>query len=229
VKYYKADDTVYYKNKKMAKINAFESGVNEYEEWFEKYHWVYESELDAVRKLLPGGGIGVEIGVGTGRFAERLGITFGIEPSGAMRAVAQKRGIRVIDGVAEALPLRDDQYDYVLLVTTICFLDSLEEALKESNRILKSNGKIIIGFIDKNSSLGKKYEKGKHKSKFYKDAIFYSAEGIAENLTDAGFYDFTFVQTIFNDPEKITSKEPVKEGYGEGSFVVISGKKADFS
>jgi hypothetical protein len=29
------------------------------------------------------------------------------------------------------------------------------------------------------------------------------------------------VQTIFDYPEKISQVEPVKEGFGEGSFVVV--------
>jgi hypothetical protein len=58
---------------------------------------------------LPKSGTGVEIGVGTGRFAEPLGIRVGVEPSKAMRQVAQKRGIEVIDGVAQVLPFDDCQ------------------------------------------------------------------------------------------------------------------------
>jgi hypothetical protein len=58
---------------------------------------------------LPKSGTGVEIGVGTGRFAEPLGIRVVIEPSKAMRRMAQKRGIEVIDGVAESLPFDDCQ------------------------------------------------------------------------------------------------------------------------
>jgi hypothetical protein len=76
---------------------------------FEKNVFAYKSELQAVRYLLPKRGTGVEIGVGTVRFAEPLGIRVGVEPSKAMREVAQKRGIEVIDGVAEALPFNDCQ------------------------------------------------------------------------------------------------------------------------
>jgi hypothetical protein len=88
----------------MPKISPFEKYAEQYEDWFEKNRWVYEAELRAVKAMLPPGGHGVEIGVGTGRFAEPLGIKIGVEPSKRMREIAQKRGIKVLDGVAEKLP-----------------------------------------------------------------------------------------------------------------------------
>jgi len=77
-----------------------------------------------------------------------LGIKLGIEASSQMRKIANKRGVEVIDGVAEELPFIDEQFDFALMVTTICFLDDIETAFKEAYRILKPDGKFIIGFID---------------------------------------------------------------------------------
>jgi hypothetical protein len=102
---------------------AFEQHVDRYDEWFERNRAVYESELRAVASLLPRHGVGIEIGVGTGRFAARLGIAVGVEPSAAMGAVARRRGIEVIQAVAECLPLADATFDVALMVTTLCFLD----------------------------------------------------------------------------------------------------------
>ena len=90
----------------MPKIKPFEEHVDRYEEWFVRNRFAYKSKLQAIRVMLPEGGTGIEIGVGTGRFAAPLGIKLGIEPSKAMRQIAQrKRAIEVICGVAEALPL----------------------------------------------------------------------------------------------------------------------------
>ncbi len=72
----------------MAKIEPFEKHETRYEEWFEKNIFAFESELQAIRYLLPKKGTGVEIGVGTGRFAVPLAIKIGVEPSKAMRKVA---------------------------------------------------------------------------------------------------------------------------------------------
>ena len=209
----------------MAKIEAFERHTIKYEEWFEKNIFAYKSELQAVRYLLPKKGTGVEIGVGTGRFAEQLGIRVGVEPSKAMKKVAQKRGIEVIDGVAEALPFEDCQFDFALMVTTICFVDDIEASFKEVFRVIKPSGFFINGFVDKNSSLGRFYHKHRAKNVFYKTATFYSVSEIIPYLKKAGFRNLTFTQTIFHTLEQIKEVEAIKEGYGEGSFVVVSGMK----
>ena len=40
-----------------------------------------------------------------------------------------------------------------------------------------------------------------------------------------GFKDISFAQTIFRDIKEIKDIEEVKEGHGEGSFVVVRGVK----
>ena len=98
-------------------VEPFEQYTGNYEDWFERNTFAYEAELHAVRVLFPKRGTGLEIGVGTGRFAAPLGIRIGIEPAKAMRKVAQERGLEVIDGVAEALPFQGEQFDFALMVT----------------------------------------------------------------------------------------------------------------
>ena len=209
----------------MPKIEPFERYANKYEDWFERNKFAYESELRAIRKLMPKNGEGVEIGVGSGRFAAPLGIKVGVEPSGKMREIARKRGIEVIDGVAEAIPFSDSQFDFVLMVTTLCFLDDIEAALKEIHRVLKSGGSFILGFIDANSPIGRLYQQQKNDNVFYREATFYSVEEVIAYLKKAGFKDFNFKQTLFNPLTDIRDLEPVKEGYGEGSFVVVKAAK----
>ena len=112
----------------------------------------------AVRSLLPRGGKGLEVGVGTGRFASRVGIKVGVEPAQAMASIARQRGIEVYEARAEVLPFADESFDSVLLVTTICFLKDPPQALRETRRVLKSLGHLVIGMIDENSPLGKSFE-----------------------------------------------------------------------
>ncbi len=50
----------------MPKVEPFETYAIQYEAWFEKNKFAYESELEAVRRLTPKQGTGVEIGMGTG-------------------------------------------------------------------------------------------------------------------------------------------------------------------
>ena len=174
---------------------------------------------------MPKSNNGINIGVGSGRFAIPLGIKIGIEPSRKMRDIAQKRGIEVIDGVAESLPFDDSQFDFALIVTTICFLDDIEASFKEAYRVLKPSGFLVIGFIDSESPFGKLYQQHKEESLFYRIATFYKVDDVVFNLKKVGFKNFNFTQTIFHDLAEIRDIETIKEGYGEGSFVVIRAIK----
>jgi len=210
---------------KMNSIEIFEKHAQEYDKWFDKNRFVYESEILALRNLVPKEGKGLEVGAGTGRFAVPLGVKVGVEPAKAMANIARKRGIEVYEAAAEELPFNRASFDFVLLVTTICFLQNPVQALQEAKRVLKSGGCIIIGMIDKESLLGKTYEQKKRNSKFYRYANFYSVDQVLEWLKLLNFGNVMTCQTVFNGTEKITSIEPVKDGHGEGGFAVISAKK----
>ncbi|MFW9906581.1 MAG: class I SAM-dependent methyltransferase [Candidatus Thorarchaeota archaeon] len=205
----------------MPKIEPFEKFTAQYEDWFEKNKFVYESELQAVKKLTPETGEGIEIGVGSGRFAGPLGIKIGIEPSPKMRLIAQERGIEAIHGVAEELPYENNKFTFALMVTTICFLDDIRAAFQEVYRVLQPKGSFIVGFIDKTSAIGKLYQQHKQENVFYKIATFYSVEEVIFHLKEVGFKKFQFTQTIFHYLTEIREIEPIKDGYGEGSFVVV--------
>jgi SAM-dependent methyltransferase len=211
----------------MSRIEPFEKHPLQYEQWFDRHKFAYESELQAIRRLLPQHGNGLEIGVGSGRFAAPLGIKLGLEPSSRMMEIAQARGIEVIGGVGESLPFRDSQFDFATMVTTICFLDDVEMAFNEAYRILKPGGCLIIGFIDKDSSIGQLYQQHKNENVFYRVATFYSVDEVVSHLKIAGFKVFNFAQTIFHSLAEIKGIEPVREGCGEGSFVVVRAVKTN--
>jgi len=213
----------------VAKITPFEEYTAQYDDWFHRNHYAYQSELTAVKKLMPKTGRGIEIGVGTGRFAAPLGIHYGIEPSAKMKAVAEQRGVKVDIGTAEALPYHDAIFDFALMVTTICFLDDVGTAFKEARRVLTPGGYFIIGFVDKESPIGRMYRENKNNSVFYREADFYSTDEVVSHLKGAGFTGFTFLQTIFRPLDSITKIEPVKPGNGRGSFIVIRGQKREES
>ncbi|MBZ4665540.1 class I SAM-dependent methyltransferase [Mahella sp.] len=209
----------------MAKISAFEKHFDRYEEWFQENKYAYLSELDAVKLLMPKFERGLEVGIGTGKFAKPLDIKYGVEPSEQMRKIALGQGLNVTEGVAESLPFTDDAFDLVLMVTTVCFVDDVIKSFKECFRVLRSGGIILIGFIDRESTLGKIYQINKEKSLFYKEATFYTTSEIVDMLYRAGFKNFNFSQTIFKRLGEIKDKEPVEYGFGKGSFIVVGAEK----
>lgn len=204
--------------------SSYDNNAREYDLWFEENPGAYRSELEAVKRLLPSFENSVEIGVGTGRFAGPLGISVGLEPSPAMAEIARERGVLVIRGVAENLPLHDHSFDLVLTVTTLSFFRDVPKAFSEIYRILKPGGHLIIGLLDRETPLGKVYESKKHKSPFYKDARFLSTDEALTHLTNSGFGDFEIIQTIFH-PDDMKEGSVSKPGYGEGLFVVIKGNR----
>jgi ubiquinone/menaquinone biosynthesis C-methylase UbiE len=193
-----------------------------YDAWFTRYEAAYHSELLAIRALLPWQGLGLEIGVGTGRFAVPLGVKVGVDPSKAMLAYAIKGGVSGIQGVAEALPFTDAVFDYGLVVTTICFVDDPRAMLNEAHRVLKPGVPLIIGFVDRTSMLGQHYLTYQAENVFYREARFYSALEVEKLLNDAGFVDQTWGQTLSKPLKEIQEIEPLREGHGHGGFVVVS-------
>ncbi len=208
----------------MTADSVFDTHAQEYDAWFERHQALYQSELLALRELVPASGKGVEIGVGSGRFAEPLGITAGVEPSAAMAILARLRGIQVTEAVAEALPFQDQAFDYAVFVTTLCFVDSVSAALAEAYRIIRPGGCIIIGLINKESELGKQYESKKQQSIYYRDAQFVEIDYVTSVLTDLGFVELTWRQTLFAGlaEDEIQVSEP---GYKSGGFVVVKATK----
>jgi SAM-dependent methyltransferase len=203
----------------------FEESAEAYDDWFIRHDIAYRSELAAVKAFMPSEAWGLEIGVGTGRFAGPLGIKVGVEPARAMAEIAKSRGITVIRGTAEALPLIDGCFDFILLVTVLCFLQNPVRALCEATRVLKATGRVIIGMIDPDSPLGRYYEEKKEQSKFYRQAKFHSVGQVLDWLQDLGYLNLMTCQTLFKGLEEGPEPEPVKVGHGEGAFVVIGAQK----
>ena len=208
----------------MPETKPFDNHVEEYEKWFVDNHFVFQSELNAVKKAIPSDKRGIEIGIGSGIFAKPLGIKTGVEPSKAMREKAKTRKINAVDAVAENLPYPKSSIDFALMVTTVCFLDDIYKSFYEINRILSTNGYFIIGFVDKNSPLGKTYLEHKEESVFYKNATFYSTKELLGILQNTGFEIKDIYQTVYGRLDEINQVQEVKPNFGEGSFVVIKAK-----
>lgn len=210
-------------NAKMTRESTpFDEYAAEYDAWFDEHHDLYQAELAVVRSLLPTCGKGIEIGVGTGRFAAPLGIAFGVEPSPQMAEMARLRGINVVDGVAEALPFDDAGFDFAIMVTVDCFLSDVAKAFHEAHRILKTNGVLIVGFIDRESALGQMHTARKNRSRFYRGAAFHSVGEMETYLGHAGFTGFNCRQTLLPGE---TGEFTILEGHGRGGFVVIRAEK----
>lgn len=116
------------------------------------------------------------------------------------------------------IPYEDFRLDYVF----ISYCDGLFGGnplcvFKEVYRVLKTNGQLIVAFIDAKSPDGKAYID-------HLD-LAADAEQIMFDLTGAGFRNFEFVQTLFAPPGQIKEIQSARPGYGEGSFVIVQAHK----
>ena len=206
----------------MPAFAPFDAHHARYDAWFEKHEAAYTSELLALRPFVPWEGLGLEIGVGSGRFAAPLGVQVGLDPSPAMLSHATARGVRTLRGFAEHLPFSDDSFDHALMVTSVCFLDSVETAFAEARRVLKPHGRLVIGFIDRASPLGQQYLEHQAEDVFYRGATFHSADEVARLLATAGFTIDAWAQTLFRPLGEMQPIESLRSGHGQGGFVVVA-------
>lgn len=205
-------------------MSSFEikENVVKYEQWFEKNPDIFNAELKLIKDFLPKGK-GIEIGVGTGLFASKLGVKTGVEPSKAMAFIAQKRGLKTINAHAEKLPIPQNSFNFALLITVFCFLKNPLKALSEIARILKKDSFLLIALLNKESPLVKQYSNKKKQSSFYNNAHFYCVEDVINILERCGFSSHLIYQTLYLKNNQLQTQ--YKEGYNEGSFVLIKSRK----
>jgi SAM-dependent methyltransferase len=210
--------------------SPFDDLATEYDAWFEKDgSLIFFIEVKAFKSLLP---IlpkpWLEIGVGSGRFAQALGIETGIDPSVKLVEMARRRGVTAFLGGGEQEMFDEESFGTVFLIVTLCFLDSPLDVLKEANRILIPGGKIVLGLVLKESPWGQFYQLKKAQGhRFYKYATFYSGDEVVKLIVQAGFVTEKTVSTLFQKPGEAKSVEEPKEGYfpNAGFTIIVAGKR----
>ena len=212
------------------KWSPFDDLATEYDAWFDKEgSLIFLIEVQAFRELLPSlPKPWLEMGVGSGRFAQALGIETGIAPSIKLIEMAGHRGVPAFLGRGEQEIFDDGSFGTVFLIVTLCFLDSPLDVLKEANRILVPGGKIVLGLVLKGSPWGQFYQVKKAQGhRFYKYATFYSGDEVVKLMVQAGFVTEKIVSALFQKPGKLEHVEESKEGYfpGAGFTIIVAGKR----
>jgi SAM-dependent methyltransferase len=213
-----------------AEWSPFDELAAEYDAWFDKEgSLLFFIEVKAFKSLLPSlPKPWLEIGVGSGRFAQALGIETGVDPSIKLIEMARRRDITTFLGRGEQELFDEESFGTVFLIVTLCFLDSPLEALKETGRILMPGGKIVLGLVLKESPWGQFYLVRKAQGhRFYKYANFYSYEEIVGLLDQAGFVTEKIVSTLFQKPGEARRVEEPKEDYfpDAGFTIIVAGKR----
>jgi len=206
---------------------VFHDHAAEYDGWFD-VSLVYTIELAALKSLKtvmvdPK----VEIGVGPGRFASDLDVAFGLDPARAPLCLALQRGIKCCQGIGEELPLKDETVGTVYLLFTLCFGTDPQKIIKESGRILKDEGHLVVGMIPVGSVWGRHLAARKRAGNvFYTHANFYRIAAVRAWLAEAGMSIIEHRSTLYQPPAQVSHLEEPREVLDEqAGFAVITARK----
>jgi SAM-dependent methyltransferase len=205
--------------------SPFEKLADKYDAWYDgKGRPVFETELAALRPLLvdlprPW----LEVGVGTGRFAQSLGIPQGVDPSPALLEKARARGIDVLYGEGEELVFRAGSFGTVFLLTTWEFLRDPARVLRECRRVLQPEGRLVNAYLDRDGKWGKSYaERGRQGDALFRHAHFDTHEDVTHLTRQAGFEVIRTVSALFQGPGEVVTREAARPGFVRGaSFVTL--------
>ena len=202
---------------------VFDERAAEYDGWFES-SLLFAIERAALHELItPLLGPKLEVGVGPGRFAEALGVEFGVDPALAPLALAKKRGVRVSQAVGEALPYADQSMRTVLLLFTFCFLADPRPVLLECRRVLKPGGHLVLGLIVADSPWGRVLQQKKEAGHpFYRQARFYEPSKVEQCLVGCGFAVEERRSSLIQSPEALREMEHSQAGLvSQAGFAIL--------
>jgi ubiquinone/menaquinone biosynthesis C-methylase UbiE len=211
-------------------FSPFDDLALEYDAWFDiDGRLIFFIEVQAFQIILSSlPKPWLEVGVGSGRFAQALGIENGVDPSFRLLQIARPRGVNAFQGRGEQLLFSEDSFGTVFLIVTLCFLDSALDVLKEANRILRPGGRIVLGLVLKENPWGRFYQRKKAEGhRFYRYARFYSFDEAVNLLVQAGFVNEKVISTLFQKPGKVYHTEKPREGYSpDAGFTIITAGKS---
>jgi len=113
--------------------------------------------VDELFRSLPKGAAILDVGCGTGEHLKRALAhelkAAGIEPAAAMLEVALRNvpRARLEDAVATRLPFGDAEFDAVIMIEVLRYLDrpDIELALLEARRVLRPGGKLLVTLVNR--------------------------------------------------------------------------------
>lgn len=209
--------------------SPFEELAGKYDAWFDREgSLVFEIEKRAFEGILTSlPKPWVEIGAGSGRFAQALGIDTGIEPSHNLGKMAEERGIKVTRARGEERIFPAASFGTVFLIVTLCFVSDPLLVLRRASEILKESGMLILGLIVEESPWALFYtEKKERGHPFYSIARFYGYGEVLKFLEQTGFEHEITISTLFQAPEQVERMELPREGFDpRAGFTIIAARK----
>ncbi len=206
---------------------VFHERAKEYDSWFNN-SLLFDIEIAAVRALaIPVESPALEIGIGSGRFAEALGSGFGIDPALAALHIASSRDIAVCQAIGEKLPFCNDSIARISIFFTLCFIENPQKTICESYRVMQNAAHLILGFVPATGQWGKNLQQKKeNRHPFYEHARFFTVKEVKSLLEEQGLTPVSSVSTLFQTPGEVNRLESPRPGTDEtAGFVVVAAVK----
>jgi ubiquinone/menaquinone biosynthesis C-methylase UbiE len=144
----------------MAELRSTQTYYDTFSSSYERerhrgYHRLIDDlELELVRRYGTGRDI-LEAGCGTGLLlteAARIGRSaIGVDLSHGMLLRARERGLRIVQGSLDALPLPDNSVDLVYSMKVLAHVPPIREALAELARVTRPGGHLLLEFYNPRS------------------------------------------------------------------------------
>ena len=180
--------------------------------------------------LLPKEGLGLEIGAGTGIFAENLTkktrTVICLDISRLMLVKAKQRGLHTIQGSATSMPIRLETLDFSYMITAIEFIDDPLKMLNETKDSLKTNKPLVTLFINKKSPWGQLYAKmGENKDPVFSNAHLYDYDEIAKKLNKSGYKIVKHLGTLTSGPDEENPGDRLSSKYSIVGVIAVKSIK----
>ncbi|MFP4538506.1 MAG: class I SAM-dependent methyltransferase [Dichotomicrobium sp.] len=185
----------------------------------------------------------LDVGCGDGELATRLAeegaeVT-GLDASAEMIVAARRRAnaagvdVDLVEGTASDLPYPARQFDRVVSVATLCFVDDPDRSIREMIRVLKPGGRLILGELGRwNLWAAQRRIKGWLGSDLWRAAQFRSRGDLLALARRTGLENAIVTGAVFYPPFGITAKvlAPIDFWIGRwttfgAAFLVLSATK----
>jgi ubiquinone/menaquinone biosynthesis C-methylase UbiE len=219
---------------------VFDSEADKYDQWYETPlgNFVNLLEKQAIYSLLnpsPGETV-LDVGCGTGNYSIELAgrdcIVTGVDNSKNMieiakwKAASRNLKINFVFADVSLLPFDDNIYDSAICVAAVEFFGNRQKGIDEIFRVVKPGGKIVIGFINKNSGWGELYQ-----SDYFKENTVFKYAGLLDIDEIRSIHPGELIEikkTLFTPPdesEPSVEKEKIYAKSNKPGFIAALWQK----
>lgn len=188
-------------------VRAFDSVAGSYDDWYlhPQGAQVLRAELAVMTRLLPPGGLGLELGAGTGVFAHALRSPSReivcLDPSPGMLRRAKERGLAAAMAAGDSLPFRPGALDFAYMATVLEFLGDPVGVFSEVRAAMRAGSPLVVLFINSSSAWGRFYtEIGSKGDPVFRHAQLRGLKEVKRLLGDAGYHIEASLGTLTTGP-----------------------------